>query len=57
MQKNKYFDVAPTYGNAEERLGPALKPFRDRCFLACKTTQRDKGTRFYQNTRRGRKSL
>lgn len=37
-----YFDVAPTYGNAEERLGPALKPFRDRCFLACKTTQRDK---------------
>jgi aryl-alcohol dehydrogenase-like predicted oxidoreductase len=36
-----YFDVAPTYGNAQERLGPALKPFRDKCFLACKTTQRD----------------
>ena len=35
-----YFDVAPTYGNAEERLGPALKPYRKRCFLACKTTQR-----------------
>lgn len=35
-----YFDVAPSYGNAMERLGPALKPFRDRCFLACKTTQR-----------------
>lgn len=35
-----YFDVAPTYGNAEERLGPALAPFRDRVFLACKTTQR-----------------
>lgn len=35
-----YFDVAPTYGNAQERLGPALKPFRDDCFLACKTTQR-----------------
>jgi predicted aldo/keto reductase-like oxidoreductase len=31
----------PTYGNAQERLGPALKPFRDKCFLACKTTQRD----------------
>ena len=36
-----YFDVAPTYGNAEERLGPALKPYRDKCFLACKTTERD----------------
>jgi aryl-alcohol dehydrogenase-like predicted oxidoreductase len=36
-----YFDVAPTYGNAQERLGPALKPYRDQSFLACKTTQRD----------------
>jgi predicted aldo/keto reductase-like oxidoreductase len=36
-----YFDVAPTYGNAQERLGPALKPYRDKCFLACKTTERD----------------
>jgi aryl-alcohol dehydrogenase-like predicted oxidoreductase len=35
-----YFDVAPTYGNAEERLGPALEPFRKQVFLACKTTQR-----------------
>jgi predicted aldo/keto reductase-like oxidoreductase len=35
-----YFDVAPSYGNAQERLGPALKPYRDRCFLACKTTER-----------------
>ncbi len=35
-----YFDVAPTYGNAEERLGPALEPFRKNVFLACKTTQR-----------------
>jgi len=32
--------VAPSYGNAEERLGPALEPYRDRCFLACKTGQR-----------------
>jgi aryl-alcohol dehydrogenase-like predicted oxidoreductase len=23
-----YFDVAPSYGDAEERLGPALQPFR-----------------------------
>jgi predicted aldo/keto reductase-like oxidoreductase len=36
-----YFDVAPTYGNAQERLGPALKPYRDKCFLACKTAKRD----------------
>jgi aryl-alcohol dehydrogenase-like predicted oxidoreductase len=37
-----YFDVAPTYGNAQSRLGPALKPYRSRSFLACKTTQRIK---------------
>jgi len=36
-----YFDVAPTYGNAQERLGPALKPYRDQSFLACKTGKRD----------------
>ncbi len=35
-----YYDVAPTYGNAEERLGPALKPYRKNCFLACKTHER-----------------
>jgi predicted aldo/keto reductase-like oxidoreductase len=35
-----YFDVAPSYGNAQARLGPALKPHRDKCFLACKTTER-----------------
>ena len=38
-----YFDVAPTYGNAEERLGPALAPYRKRVFLACKTTERQRG--------------
>jgi aryl-alcohol dehydrogenase-like predicted oxidoreductase len=37
-----YYDVAPTYGPAEELLGPALEPYRDRVFLACKTTQRTK---------------
>jgi aryl-alcohol dehydrogenase-like predicted oxidoreductase len=37
-----YFDVAPSYGRgeAEEKLGPALEPYRKSCFLACKTTQR-----------------
>ena len=36
-----YFDVAPYYGNAQKRLGPALKPYREKCFLACKTLERD----------------
>ncbi|WP_165245370.1 aldo/keto reductase [Paludisphaera soli] len=36
-----YFDVAPSYGNAQERLGPALQPHRDACFLACKTAERE----------------
>ncbi|MFP4374152.1 MAG: aldo/keto reductase [Spirochaetaceae bacterium] len=36
-----YFDVAPSYGNAEERLGPALEPYRQRVFLACKTNVRE----------------
>lgn len=37
-----YFDVAPTYGNAEIMLGPALEPYRKDVFLACKTTERTK---------------
>lgn len=36
-----YFDVAPKYGDAQDRLGPALKPFRKDCFVACKTRERD----------------
>ncbi|HHV97343.1 MAG TPA: aldo/keto reductase [Clostridiaceae bacterium] len=37
-----YFDVAPTYGNAEERLGPALVGKRSKVFLACKSEKRTK---------------
>ncbi len=37
-----YFDVAPAYGDAEERLGPALQPYRKSVFLACKTGERDR---------------
>ena len=37
-----YFDVAPSYGDAQERLGPALAPYRKDCFLACKTEGRMK---------------
>lgn len=38
-----YFDVAPSYwdGEAETKLGEALKPYRKKAFLACKTTMRD----------------
>jgi aryl-alcohol dehydrogenase-like predicted oxidoreductase len=37
-----YFDVAPSYGNAEIILGPALEPYRCKVFLACKTGKRKK---------------
>ena len=43
-----YFDVAPAYGDgeAERKLGPALRPIREKVFLACKTGRRDgKGAR------------
>jgi aryl-alcohol dehydrogenase-like predicted oxidoreductase len=35
-----YFDVAPSYGNAQQVLGPALEPYRKNVFLACKTGER-----------------
>lgn len=37
-----YFDVAPSYGNAEEQLGKSLQPYRNRIHLACKTMCRDR---------------
>ena len=37
-----YFDVAPSYGDAQERLGVALAPYRKNCFLACKTEGRSR---------------
>jgi aryl-alcohol dehydrogenase-like predicted oxidoreductase len=36
-----YFDVAPSYGDAELKLGEALEPFRKDVNLACKTHLRD----------------
>lgn len=36
-----YFDVAPAYGSAEEKMGPALAGIdRNKYFLACKTKER-----------------
>jgi len=37
-----HFDVAPSYGRAEELLGPFVPSIRDKIFLACKTLKRDK---------------
>jgi len=37
-----YFDVAPAYGSAEVKMGPALEPYRKKVFLACKTKMRDR---------------
>jgi predicted aldo/keto reductase-like oxidoreductase len=37
-----YFDVAPTYFDAEDKLGPALESKRNEIFLACKTEDRTK---------------
>ncbi len=35
-----YFDVAPGYGDAEFKLGPALEPYRANVFLLNKTNRR-----------------
>ena len=35
-----YYDVAPEYGDAEIKVGPALEPYRKKVFLACKTAKR-----------------
>lgn len=35
-----YFDVAPSYGDAQEKLGNSIKPYRKDIYLACKTTCR-----------------
>ena len=37
-----HIDIAPSYGNAEERLGPWVARERQRFFLGCKTTERSR---------------
>jgi aryl-alcohol dehydrogenase-like predicted oxidoreductase len=37
-----HIDVAPSYGEAENRLRPWIPQYRDQFFIGCKTTQRDK---------------
>jgi aryl-alcohol dehydrogenase-like predicted oxidoreductase len=36
-----HFDVAPTYGDAELKLGPKLRQHRGEIFLGCKTQERE----------------
>ena len=38
-----HIDIAPSYGEAELRVGPWMKRERDRFFLGCKTTERTQG--------------
>lgn len=35
-----YFDIAPSYGDAQEKLGNSIKSYRKDIYLACKTTCR-----------------
>ncbi|MCM8763832.1 MAG: aldo/keto reductase [Candidatus Omnitrophica bacterium] len=44
----RFFDVAPTYGDAEIKLGNSLFGKRDRVLLSCKTVARDKKTAFFE---------
>src|SRR5258706_16085650 len=37
-----HIDVAPSYGLAEERIGPWMTRERDRFFVGCKTMERTK---------------
>jgi aryl-alcohol dehydrogenase-like predicted oxidoreductase len=37
-----YFDVSPSYGDAEIKLGSALEPYRKNVFLSCKTDGRNR---------------
>lgn len=37
----RYFDIAPSYGDSQQLMGPALKPYRKKIFLACKTRERN----------------
>ena len=37
-----HLDIAPSYGEAEARVGPHLRPFRDRLYISEKTMARDR---------------
>lgn len=39
-----HIDIAPSYGNAEERLAPWMVSHRSQFFIGCKTTEREKNS-------------
>jgi aryl-alcohol dehydrogenase-like predicted oxidoreductase len=51
-----HFDVSPTYGQAEVRLGPWLEKHGKGIFLACKTRERSK-TRAWEGIKRSLEAL
>ena len=51
-----HIDIAPSYGDAELRMGPWMPKVRDQVFLGCKTTKRKK-TEAAKELRRSLKRL
>jgi len=51
-----HFDVAPSYGQAEIRLGPWMEKHHPEVFLACKTTDRSK-TKAWESIKRSLENL
>jgi aryl-alcohol dehydrogenase-like predicted oxidoreductase len=51
-----HFDVAPSYGQAEIRLGPWMEKHHSEIFLACKTGERSK-TRAWESIKRSLETL
>jgi len=51
-----HFDVSPTYGQAEMRLGPWMEKHHKEVFLACKTIERSK-TRAWESIKRSLETL
>jgi len=51
-----HIDVAPSYGQAEVRLGPWLEKNRKKVFLGCKTGERSK-TRAWESIKRSLENL
>jgi len=51
-----HFDVAPSYGQAEIRLGPWMEKHHKEVFLACKTAERNK-TKAWDSIKRSLETL
>jgi len=51
-----HFDVSPTYGQAEMRLGPWMEKHHKEIFLACKTIERSK-TKAWESIKRSLETL